>query len=90
MVRPHWTDLPSGGHFLVWEVPQLVTQDVITFFADYRQQSLRHGRHASSPWRPKPSPADSKTAADSPGVKFYLRTVLLLGVPFPGGTVVRS
>jgi len=36
MVRPHWTDLPSGGQLLVWEVPQLVTQDVITFFADHR------------------------------------------------------
>jgi len=32
----HWTDLPHGGHFLEWEVPDPVAQGVIAFFADYR------------------------------------------------------
>ena len=32
----HWTELPRGGHFLEWEVPDLVAEDVKAFFADYR------------------------------------------------------
>ena len=32
----HWTDLPHGGHFLEWEAPEMVAQDVIAFFADFR------------------------------------------------------
>ncbi|WP_432476120.1 epoxide hydrolase family protein [Nocardioides sp. GXQ0305] len=31
-----WTDLPRGGHFLEWEVPELVAADVRTFFRDRR------------------------------------------------------
>ena len=27
----HWTDLPRGGHFLEWEVPDLVAADLWTF-----------------------------------------------------------
>jgi pimeloyl-ACP methyl ester carboxylesterase len=32
----HWTDLPRGGHFLEWEVPDLVATDVRAFFRRYR------------------------------------------------------
>jgi pimeloyl-ACP methyl ester carboxylesterase len=33
----HWTDLPRGGHFLEWEVPALIADDLIAFFrADRR------------------------------------------------------
>ena len=32
----HWTDLPRGGHFLEWEVPDLVTADIREFFQTYR------------------------------------------------------
>jgi biotin operon repressor len=32
----HWTDLPRGGHFLEWEVPDLIAQDVRTFLRDHR------------------------------------------------------
>jgi pimeloyl-ACP methyl ester carboxylesterase len=36
VVRVHWTDLPKGGHFLEWEVPDLVARDIDTFFANHR------------------------------------------------------
>ena len=32
----HWTDLPRGGHFLEWEVPQLVADDLHSFFNSHR------------------------------------------------------
>lgn len=28
-----WTELPRGGHFLEWEVPELVAEDLRTFFS---------------------------------------------------------
>jgi pimeloyl-ACP methyl ester carboxylesterase len=31
-----WTDLPRGGHFLEWEVPDLVADDVRAFFRPLR------------------------------------------------------
>ena len=31
-----WTDLPRGGHFLEWEVPDLVADDMRAFFRDPR------------------------------------------------------
>ncbi|MGY1607538.1 epoxide hydrolase family protein [Geodermatophilus sp. SYSU D00700] len=31
-----WTDLPHGGHFLEWEVPELVAEDMRRFFRAYR------------------------------------------------------
>jgi pimeloyl-ACP methyl ester carboxylesterase len=31
-----WTDLPRGGHFLEWEVPDLVAADLQRFLAAYR------------------------------------------------------
>ena len=31
-----WTDLPRGGHFLEWEVPDLVAEDMRRFFRRYR------------------------------------------------------
>ena len=31
-----WTDLPRGGHFLEWEVPDLVADDMRAFFRDHR------------------------------------------------------
>ncbi|WP_380163446.1 epoxide hydrolase family protein [Jannaschia sp. R86511] len=31
-----WTDLPRGGHFLEWEVPDLVVDDIRTFFRGHR------------------------------------------------------
>lgn len=31
-----WTDLPRGGHFLEWEVPELVAEDLRRFFHDRR------------------------------------------------------
>lgn len=31
-----WNDLPRGGHFLEWEVPELVADDLRRFLADYR------------------------------------------------------
>jgi pimeloyl-ACP methyl ester carboxylesterase len=31
-----WTDLPRGGHFLEWEVPELVADDMRAFFRDHR------------------------------------------------------
>jgi pimeloyl-ACP methyl ester carboxylesterase len=33
----HWTDLPRGGHFLEWEVPDLVVEDLRAFFRPLRQ-----------------------------------------------------
>lgn len=32
----HWTDLPRGGHFLEWEVPELIASDLRAFFRSYR------------------------------------------------------
>jgi hypothetical protein len=32
----HWTDLPRGGHFLEWEVPQLIADDLHCFFNSHR------------------------------------------------------
>jgi pimeloyl-ACP methyl ester carboxylesterase len=32
----HWTALPRGGHFLEWETPDLIAQDVKSFFQRYR------------------------------------------------------
>lgn len=32
----HWTELPRGGHFLEWEVPDLIADDLRTFFRSYR------------------------------------------------------
>lgn len=32
----HWTDLPRGGHFLEWEVPDLIAADLRDFFHAYR------------------------------------------------------
>ena len=31
-----WTEIDQGGHFLEWEVPQLVAQDLRAFFRDRR------------------------------------------------------
>lgn len=31
-----WTELPRGGHFLEWEVPELVARDVRAFFRELR------------------------------------------------------
>ena len=31
-----WTELPRGGHFLEWEVPELIADDLRAFFADRR------------------------------------------------------
>jgi microsomal epoxide hydrolase len=27
----HWTDMPYGGHFAAWEVPDLFVQDLVSF-----------------------------------------------------------
>jgi pimeloyl-ACP methyl ester carboxylesterase len=32
----HWTDLPRGGHFLEWEVPHLIADDLHSFFNSHR------------------------------------------------------
>lgn len=32
----HWTDLPRGGHFLEWEVPDLVAADLRSYLRPYR------------------------------------------------------
>jgi hypothetical protein len=32
----HWTDLAQGGHFLEWEVPHLIADDLGTFFNSRR------------------------------------------------------
>jgi microsomal epoxide hydrolase len=32
----HWTELPRGGHFASWEVPDLFVEDVRTFFRPLR------------------------------------------------------
>jgi pimeloyl-ACP methyl ester carboxylesterase len=32
----HWTDLPRGGHLLEWEVPQLIADDLHSFFNSHR------------------------------------------------------
>lgn len=33
-----WVEIPEGGHFTAWEVPELVAKEIRTFFADYRVQ----------------------------------------------------
>jgi hypothetical protein len=35
----HWTDLPRGGHFLEWEVPHLIADDLRTFFNSHRHNT---------------------------------------------------
>jgi pimeloyl-ACP methyl ester carboxylesterase len=35
----HWTDLPRGGHFLEWEVPDLIADDLRTFFNSHRKNT---------------------------------------------------
>ena len=39
----HWTDLSQGGHFLEWEVPHLIADDLRSFFKSHRHstRSLR-------------------------------------------------
>lgn len=32
----HWTSLPRGGHFAAWEQPQLLAEDIRTFFRPLR------------------------------------------------------
>jgi pimeloyl-ACP methyl ester carboxylesterase len=32
-----WTDLPRGGHFLEWETPELIADDLRTFLRDHRR-----------------------------------------------------
>ena len=32
----HWTDMPRGGHFAAFEVPELLVPDVRAFFAPLR------------------------------------------------------
>jgi len=31
-----WTEMPSGGHFAAWEEPQLLAEDLRTFFRPFR------------------------------------------------------
>lgn len=31
-----WVEIPHGGHFTAWEVPELVAREIQIFFADYR------------------------------------------------------
>jgi pimeloyl-ACP methyl ester carboxylesterase len=38
----HWSSLPRGGHFAAWEVPELLAEDIRTFF-----RPLRHRRGIS-------------------------------------------
>ncbi len=33
----HWTELPRGGHFAAWEVPELLAEDVRAFFRPLRR-----------------------------------------------------
>ena len=35
----HWTDLAQGGHFLEWEVPHLIADDLGTFFNSHRHNT---------------------------------------------------
>ena len=32
----HWTDMPRGGHFAAFEEPELLVEDVRTFFRPLR------------------------------------------------------
>lgn len=32
----HWTELPRGGHFAAWEVPELLAEDIRSFFRPLR------------------------------------------------------
>jgi len=31
-----WTEMPHGGHFAAWEVPELYTNDIVAFFGTFR------------------------------------------------------
>ncbi|HEX3197579.1 MAG TPA: alpha/beta hydrolase, partial [Propionibacteriaceae bacterium] len=35
----HWTDLTQGGHFLEWEVPHLIADDLRSFFNSHRHRT---------------------------------------------------
>lgn len=35
----HWTELPKGGHFAAWEVPDLLAEDIRVFFRPLRRPS---------------------------------------------------
>jgi hypothetical protein len=35
----HWTDLPRGDHFLEWEVPDLIADDLRSFFNSHRHNA---------------------------------------------------
>ena len=35
----HWTDFPRGGHFAAWEEPELLAEDVRTFFRPLRRRA---------------------------------------------------
>ena len=39
----HWTELPRGGHFLEWEVPHLIADDLRTFFSSHRHSTRSIG-----------------------------------------------
>jgi pimeloyl-ACP methyl ester carboxylesterase len=39
-----WTDIDRGGHFLEWEEPELVAEDVRTFFRPLRENLAATGR----------------------------------------------
>ncbi|SNS46358.1 hypothetical protein SAMN06893096_104229 [Geodermatophilus pulveris] len=43
-----WTELPGGGHFLEWEVPELVVADVRTFFRGLREAARPAGEALAS------------------------------------------
>ncbi|SEC52574.1 Pimeloyl-ACP methyl ester carboxylesterase [Rhizobiales bacterium GAS191] len=36
---PHWTTLPRGGHFAAMEVPELLAEDIRTFFRPLRSEA---------------------------------------------------
>jgi hypothetical protein len=33
----HWSDMPKGGHFAAFEQPELLVEDVRTFFRPLRR-----------------------------------------------------
>jgi epoxide hydrolase len=33
----HFTEMPRGGHFSAWEVPELYTKDLQKFFGEFRK-----------------------------------------------------
>ncbi len=70
-----WTELPRGGHFLEWEVPDLVAADMRRFFRQFRCRLDRRpgrgapgsGRNASvtcqsSAGDGRPAPTDTRAA----------------------------